>query len=77
MTRDGRPPGAVAVDARGNLLWSDSGTVAAVGVNDLIVVRTGDAVLVVPLDRAQEVRRLIERITLLEGLEEQLHRNGW
>lgn len=53
---------AVAVDARGNLLWAESGTVAAIGVEDLVVVRTADAVLVVPLDQAQRVRRLIERL---------------
>ncbi len=53
---------AVAVEATGNLLFADQGLVAALGVSDLIVVRTGDAVLVAPRERAQEVRRIVERL---------------
>jgi mannose-1-phosphate guanylyltransferase len=52
----------VAVDASGNLLFSDAGTIAVLGVHDLVVVRTGDAVLVMPKERAQEVRRLVQEL---------------
>ena len=52
----------VAIDAANNLLFADRGLVAALGVDDLIVVRTGDAVLVARRDRAQEVRRIVERL---------------
>ncbi len=52
----------VAVDASNNLLFADRGLVAALGVEDLIVVRTGDAVLVARRDRAQEVRRIVEQL---------------
>jgi mannose-1-phosphate guanylyltransferase/mannose-6-phosphate isomerase len=52
----------VAVDAERNLLFADRGLVAALGVSDLIVVRTGDAVLVARRDRAQDVRQLVERL---------------
>lgn len=55
----------VAVDARDNLLFADSGTVAAIGVEGLAVVRTGDAVLVVPRERAQDVRRIVDRLRAL------------
>jgi mannose-1-phosphate guanylyltransferase len=48
----------LAVDARGNLLFSDAGTIAVLGVDGLVVVRTGDAVLVIPKSRSQEVRRI-------------------
>jgi mannose-1-phosphate guanylyltransferase len=53
---------AVAVDASSNLLFADQGTIAALGVENLVVVRTGDAVLVMPRARAQEVRRIVERL---------------
>ena len=53
---------AFAVDARDNLLWAEQGAIAALGVEGLVVVRTGDAVLVVPRSRAQEVRKLVERL---------------
>ena len=51
---------AVAVDARGNIAVADPGfVVALVGVEDLVVVQSGDAVLVVPRSRAQEVREAV------------------
>jgi len=52
----------LAVDATGNLLFSDAGTVAVLGVEGLVVVRTGDAVLVMPRHRSQEVRRLVREL---------------
>ena len=52
----------LAVDATGNLLFSDAGTVAVLGVEGLVVVRTGDAVLVMPKHRSQDVRRLVREL---------------
>jgi mannose-1-phosphate guanylyltransferase len=55
----------LAVDAGGNLLFSDSGQtglIAVLGVRDLVVVRTGDAVLVMPKERAQEVRKIVAEL---------------
>ncbi len=52
----------VAFDARDNLLYADRGTVAVLGVSDLVVVKTGDSVLVVPRRRAQEVRAITEEL---------------
>ena len=49
----------LAVEAGGTMLFSDSGTIAVLGVEGLVVVRTADAVLVVPKERSQEVRKLI------------------
>ncbi len=57
---------AIAVDARDNLLFAEEGTVAVVGVEGLAVVRTGDSVLVVPRERAQEVREVVERLRALD-----------
>jgi mannose-1-phosphate guanylyltransferase len=52
----------LAVEARSNLLFADQGTIAVLGVEDLVVVRTGDAVLVMPKSRSQEVRKLISEL---------------
>jgi mannose-1-phosphate guanylyltransferase/mannose-6-phosphate isomerase len=49
-------------DVSGSLVWSDGPTVAAIGVEDLVIVATRDAVLVVPRARAQEVRAAAERL---------------
>jgi mannose-1-phosphate guanylyltransferase len=52
---------AVVIDGRGNVVATDDGTlVALVGVSDLVVVRSGDAILVVPKDQAQRVREVVE-----------------
>jgi mannose-1-phosphate guanylyltransferase len=54
---------AVTVDARGNILVAPPGrVVAAVGVSDLVVVVTDDAVLVIPKDRAQDVREVVRAL---------------
>lgn len=53
---------ALAIDSRDCLIYSDRGTVAVIGVEGLIVVKTADAVLVVPKDRSQEVRRIIAEL---------------
>jgi mannose-1-phosphate guanylyltransferase len=60
----------LAIDATGNLLFADAGTIAVLGVQDLVVVRTGDTVLVMPKSRSQEVRRLVKE--LADGGREEL-----
>lgn len=52
----------LAVDASDNLLFSDEGTIAVLGVSGLVVVRTGDTVLVLPKERAQDVKRLVAEL---------------
>jgi mannose-1-phosphate guanylyltransferase len=58
------PEGSVAVDASNNLVrdltrGGAKKLYALVGVNDLVVVETDDAVLVIPRDRAQDVRSIV------------------
>jgi mannose-1-phosphate guanylyltransferase/mannose-6-phosphate isomerase len=52
----------LATDAQGNLLFADTGTIAVLGIEGLVVVRTGDAVLVCPKARSQEVKRLVSEL---------------
>lgn len=49
-----------ALDAEGNFLWAPSKFVAAIGVRDLIVVETPDALLICPRDRAQDVAKVVK-----------------
>ncbi len=49
-------------DSRNVLIRSDGPVVGAVGVENLIIVATGDAVLVARRDQAQEVRALVEEL---------------
>jgi mannose-1-phosphate guanylyltransferase / mannose-6-phosphate isomerase len=52
----------VAEDTRNCYLRSEAGLVAAIGIEDLIVVGTADAVMVAPRKRAQDVRKLVARL---------------
>jgi mannose-1-phosphate guanylyltransferase len=58
--------GSVLVDAAGNLvriLGTTRGkAVALVGVKDLCVIETDDAILVIPRERAQDVRAVVEEL---------------
>jgi len=49
-----------AIDAEGNLFWSPAKFIAAIGVRDLVVVETPDALLVCPRDRAQDVGKIVK-----------------
>jgi mannose-1-phosphate guanylyltransferase len=54
------PEGGIGVDATGNYAWVPEGKlVALIGVEDLVVVDSGDALLVVPRERAQDVREIV------------------
>jgi len=63
----------VTEGATGSYVHSTGPLVAALGVHDLVIVATGDAVLVVPKDRAQDVGRLVERLKAAGRPEVQNH----
>jgi mannose-1-phosphate guanylyltransferase len=52
----------VVVEGSGNVVVAESGVVAVVGCSDLVVVRSGDAVLVIPRERSQDVRRAVDAL---------------
>ncbi|NBB92480.1 MAG: mannose-1-phosphate guanylyltransferase/mannose-6-phosphate isomerase [Gammaproteobacteria bacterium] len=54
---------AVLVDARNTFVQGEKRLVAAVGVENLVIVDTGDAVLVASRDRAQEVKSVVDELT--------------
>lgn len=49
-----------ALDATGNFLWSRKKFVAAIGVRDLVIVETHDALLICPRGRAQDVGKVVK-----------------
>jgi mannose-1-phosphate guanylyltransferase len=53
---------AILEDCRGVIAFGEGGLIAALGVSDLVIVRTGDVTLVCPRERAQEVRALVARL---------------
>jgi len=53
---------AILVDTTGSLIFGDRRLIATIGVEDMIIVDTEDALLVVPRSRAQDVRRVVEAL---------------
>lgn len=51
-----------SLDAEGNFLWSPGKYVAAIGVRDLVVVETPDALLICPRERAQDVGKIVRAL---------------
>ena len=65
---DGDPQGnvvvgdVIAIDTRDCLIRSEGPVVTTVGVHDLIVVATRDAVMILPRGASQEVKRIVEAL---------------
>jgi mannose-1-phosphate guanylyltransferase len=51
-----------AIDAEGNFFYSPKKFVAAIGIKDLVVVETADALLICPRERAQDVGKIVKKL---------------
>jgi mannose-1-phosphate guanylyltransferase len=52
----------VGIDTSRTLVQNEGRLVVAIGLEDMIVVETDDALLVCPKDRAQEVKAVVDRL---------------
>ncbi|MBC7315261.1 MAG: hypothetical protein H5T70_02420 [Chloroflexi bacterium] len=52
----------VAMDTRGTLSYAKGRVVATIGLEDMVVIETEDAILVLPRARAQEVGALVSAL---------------
>jgi mannose-1-phosphate guanylyltransferase len=52
----------IAVDSENCMVYSPKKLTAIVGLKDIVVVETDDALLVVPRDRAQDVRSIVDEL---------------
>jgi mannose-1-phosphate guanylyltransferase len=57
-----RPAASLSIESRRNMIVSPSKFVATVGVDDLVVVETDDALLVCPRERSQDVGKLVREL---------------
>ena len=65
---------AVTTDTTGCVVHSDGRLTTLVGVKDLVVVSTSDAVMVVPRSRAQDVRELVTKLKAAKRAEATDHK---
>jgi mannose-1-phosphate guanylyltransferase len=52
----------IGIDTTGSLLYGSERLIATIGLRDIVVVDTGDVVLVCPKARAQEVKDLVDEL---------------
>ncbi len=64
-------------DVKGCYIFSASRLVAAIGVENLVIVETPDCVLVVPRDRSQDVKKVVSRLMDLNRDEARSHRKNY
>ena len=64
----------ITSDTENSLVHAESRLVTAVGVKDLVIIETHDAVLVADKEQAEEVKQIVERLKLDEREEENFHR---
>ncbi|MCG2694318.1 mannose-1-phosphate guanylyltransferase [Candidatus Parcubacteria bacterium] len=50
----------IHLDSRGNLIYSDK-LVATIGLENMLIIDSHDALLVCPKDRAQDVKKIVEK----------------
>ena len=65
-----------------SLVMAENRLVACIGIEDIVVVETSDAILVVHKDKTQDVKRIVEDLKKEKRTEGQLHRKifrpwGW
>ncbi len=63
-----------AVDTQNTLVFGEDKLVATVGVSDLVIVNTKDAVLVAHKDKAQEVKQIVNQLKAEQRSEVTFHR---
>jgi mannose-1-phosphate guanylyltransferase len=52
----------VGIDTQGTLVFGADRLVATIGLRDMIVVDTEDVVLICPADRAQDVKKIVDKL---------------
>ena len=60
-------------DASGNLIRAENRLVAAVGVHNMVIIETDDAVVVIPRERAQDVKSIVSQLNTQGRTEHHVH----
>ncbi len=67
----------LTVDTRNSFIYAQNKLVAAVGVHDLVIVETDDAVMIAPKDRVQEVKEIVTQLKERGRSEAEVHRKAY
>ncbi|MDD5633434.1 MAG: mannose-1-phosphate guanylyltransferase/mannose-6-phosphate isomerase [Methylococcales bacterium] len=67
----------LTVDTRNSFIHAHSKLVAVIGVTDLVIVETDDAVMISSKDRVQEVKQIVDQLKVLGRSEANIHRKAY
>ncbi|OGP88855.1 MAG: mannose-1-phosphate guanylyltransferase/mannose-6-phosphate isomerase [Deltaproteobacteria bacterium RBG_16_48_10] len=64
----------IDIDSQNSIIFSEKRLIATIGLKDMVVVDTPDATLVIPKERTQEVRKIVEALKRNNKEERLIHR---
>ena len=64
----------LTVDSHNSFIHAERKLVTVIGISDLVVVETDDAVMIAPKDRVQEVKNIVDQLKALGRKEANYHR---
>ena len=64
----------IAEDCSGSLFHAENHLIAAIGVEDMVVIDTKDALLIAKKERVQDIKKIVDRLKNLDRGEYLLHR---
>jgi len=67
----------LTVDTRNSYIYSENKLVTAIGVENMVIVETKDAVMIASKDRVQEVKQIVDQLKQLDRSEAQVHRKAY
>jgi mannose-1-phosphate guanylyltransferase len=53
---------SIIIDSKNSYIYSDTGMIALVGLDDVIVVQDGDTTLVCKRDKAEEIKKIVDQL---------------
>lgn len=63
----------LTIDCQDNLIWSEHGLIAALGVSNLALVQTRDATLICPRERVQDLKQLVSAVKVKHAHLTEIH----
>jgi mannose-1-phosphate guanylyltransferase/mannose-1-phosphate guanylyltransferase/mannose-6-phosphate isomerase len=67
----------LTVDTENSFIYAENKLVAVIGVHDLVVVETKDAVMIASKDRVREVKQIVTQLKKLKRSEADIHRKAY
>jgi mannose-1-phosphate guanylyltransferase / mannose-6-phosphate isomerase len=67
----------LTVDTKNSYIYAENKLVTVIGLDNLVVVETKDAVMIAAKDRVQEVKQIVDQLKQLGRSEAQVHRKAY